>query len=133
MIEKEFIDWLTKTDTNILVCWDLGHIWDKSIYDDYRELPHGAFLLIGSCQRECGVRRSRYLTSSWSPDSAKNSYDYPHNYSPKNMIRGGFFMDAAHRARIRQEIARRAKEEKTLESARNAGNSNVTPIKFKPA
>lgn len=131
MIETEFLDWLKSVDTNILVCWDLGHVWDRSIYNGYQELAHGAIMLIGSCQRECGVRRNRYLTSSWSPDANKNTYSYPTNYSPKNQIRGGFFMDAAHRARIRQEIARRAKEDKELREKQNKGN--VTLIKFRPA
>lgn len=146
MIERQFREWLKATDTTILVCWDLGHIWDKDIYESIERLAHGASMLIGSCKRGCGVKRNRYLTSSWAPDSSKNSYSYPHNYSPRGMISGGFFMDAEHRALIRKEIARRVKEDKEARETKAAirakeereakerdPENNVTQIKFRPA
>jgi hypothetical protein len=107
MLEPGFRQWLKDTDTVTLVCWDLGHIWDADIYDSIEKRPHGAHLLTGSCDRGCGVERSRYLTSTWSPDAAKNSYRYPRGYSPRGIVGVGFFMDAQHRAAIRKEIARR--------------------------
>jgi hypothetical protein len=128
MIEREFRDWLASADTVTLACWDLGHIWDASLYDDIEQAPHGAFLLTGYCQREidgenCGVRRARYLTSTWSPDPSHNVYTYPRDYSPRGQMREGFFMDAAHRATIRKELARRATEKRA--ERKRAGNQST--------
>lgn len=109
MIEPAFKKWLAESDTVILVCWDLGHIWDADIYNSIEKQPHGAHRLIGTCDRGCGVERSRYLTSSWSPEPNKNLYRYPKGYSPRGIVGTGFFMDAQHRAAIRREIARRYK------------------------
>jgi len=128
MLETGFKRWLAEADTVVLVCWDLGHIWDGDIYDNIEKRPHGAHLLLGSCMRGCGVSRARYLTSSWRPDPSKNSYRYPRNYSPKTFVQPAkgqdfnpFFMTWEHRAAIRKEIARRAKEEATHDAARKAG------------
>jgi hypothetical protein len=122
MLEPCFQKWITATDTVVLVCWDLGHIWDAEIYDNIEKRPHGAHLLLGSCMRGCGVSRARYLNSSWQPDPSKNSYKYPRGYSPKSFIEGNpFFMSWEHRAAIRRELARRAKESATLEKARGVG------------
>lgn len=116
MLEAGFKKWLASTDTVILVCWDLGHIWDADIYDTIDRV-HGAYVMTGSCQRRCGVVRTRYLASDFSPDSNKNSYRYPHGYSPKGFIthpKGQeyhpFFMSWEHRAAIRRELAGRAQE-----------------------
>lgn len=112
MLEQEFRKWLNSTDTEILVCWDLGHIWDVSLYSHIEKVAHGAYLLHGVCQRGCGVERARYLTSAWTPDPGRNTYKYPRLYSPRGMIREGFFMDREHRAAIRRELARRYAEDK---------------------
>jgi|SRR5215469_7377862 len=117
MLEPGFTKWIHSTDTVILVCWDLGHVWDAELYDNIERRPHGAHLLIGSCKRGCGVVRARYLTSSWRPDPNRNSYKYPRGYSPKEYIYGvkgeaysPFFMSWEHKAAIRRELARRARE-----------------------
>lgn len=135
MIERQFQKWINSTDTVILACWDLGHIWEFDLYDSIEKRPHGAHMLIGSCQRGCGVVRARYLTSSWSPDSSKNSYKYPRGYSPKDFMEGNpFFMSAEHRAAIRRELARRSQEGKkkfrstTVRTSR--GETNVIEAKF---
>lgn len=125
MIEPKFTEWLHSVDTVILVCWDLGYIWDASLYDDITRDNHGSYLLSGYCQRGCNVMRTRFLSSSWVPDSSKNTYNYPKNYSPRGLIREGFFMDAEHRALIRQEIARRASED------RSTRNRKPPATKFK--
>lgn len=109
MLEPAFKKWVSEVDTVILVCWDLGHIWDADLYDNIEKRPHGAHLLVGSCDRGCGVVRARYLNASWRPDAAKNSYKYPRNYSPKGLIDSPFFMSWEHRAYIRKEISRRYK------------------------
>jgi len=112
MLEHGFKKWIQKTDTVILVCWDLGHIWSAELYGHLERRPHGAHVMLGPCQRGCGVVRARYLTSSWSPDSSKNSYKYPHHYSPREYMEGNpFFMSAEHRAAIRRELSRRIKAE----------------------
>jgi hypothetical protein len=123
MLEPGFKKWIRDTDTVILVCWDLGHIWDADIYDSIEKRPHGAHLLIGTCDRGCGVERSRYLTSSWSIDSSHNTYRYPHNYSPRGLVGTGFFMDREHRSAIRREIARRYK------AGEETGTANVDDVK----
>lgn len=139
MLEAGFKRWVDSTDTNILVCWDLGHIWLADIYDNIEKRPHGAHMLIGSCNRRCGVERSRYLNSSWSPEGSKNTYRYPPGYSPKAYMEGNpFFMSAEHRGAIRREIARRAKEESDAAKVRAAkprrsrpGHATVHPIDVK--
>jgi hypothetical protein len=128
MLEPQFRKWVGEVDTVILVCWDLGHIWNADLYDNIEKRPHGAHLLVGSCDRGCGVVRARYLTSSWTPDAAKNSYKYPRNYSPKGLIESGFFMSREHRGAIRKEIARRAKEDAkspTVEVRTSRGTSVI--------
>ena len=139
MLEPGFKKWIDATDTVVLVCWDLGHIWDAEIYDNIEKRPHGAHLLLGSCMRGCGVSRARYLNSSWQPDPSKNSYKYPRGYSPKSFIQGvkgeaynPFFMSWEHRAAIRRELARRAKEAATLDKARSiSGGATVHNISTK--
>jgi hypothetical protein len=129
MLEPAFRRWVGEVDTVILVCWDLGHIWSADLYDNVEKRPHGAHLLVGSCQRHCGVVRARYLTSSWSPDATKNTYKYPRNYSPKGLpefAKSGFFMSAEHRAAIRREIARRADEDKGQGRTRKVRTSRGT-------
>jgi hypothetical protein len=112
MLEPGFRKWISATDTIILACWDLGHIWDAELYDSIERRPHGAHMMIGSCKRGCGVVRARYLNSSWSPDSSHNSYKYPPRYSPRDYMHGNpFFMSAEHRGAIRRELARRARED----------------------
>jgi hypothetical protein len=112
MIDSRFKQWVIGTDTVILLCWDLGHVWNQSIYANIRTDRFGAHLLTGKCERGCGVMRTRYMSSSWSPESNKNTYEYPKGYSPRGLYReDGFFMDAEHRAFIRREIARRTEEE----------------------
>jgi hypothetical protein len=112
MIDPRFKQWVNGADTVILLCWDLGHVWNQSIYADIKTGPHGEHLLTGNCERGCGVRRTRYMSSTWSPESNRNTYDYPKGYSPRGLYReDGFFMDAEHRAFIRREIARRTQEE----------------------
>jgi hypothetical protein len=112
VIDSRFKQWVIDTDTVILLCWDLGHVWNQSIYASIRTDRYGAHLLTGTCERGCGVARTRYLSSSWSPESNKNTYEYPKGYSPRGLYReDGFFMDAEHRAFIRREIARRVEEE----------------------
>lgn len=124
MLEPEFKKWVRDTDTVILVCWDLGHIWDADIYDSIEKRPHGAHLLVGSCDRGCGVVRARFLTSSWQPDAAKNSYKYPRGYSPRGLMKDSpFFMSWEHRAAIRREIARRYR------AGEETGTENVTDVK----
>jgi hypothetical protein len=126
MLESGFRKWIASTDTTVLVCWDLGHIWLADIYDNIEKRPHGAHMLIGSCDRGCGVERARYLNSSWSPDGSKNSYKYPRGYSPKEYMEGNpFFMSAEHRGAIRKEIARRSREDAKSEGA------TIHTIKFK--
>jgi hypothetical protein len=127
MLEPQFKKWVGEVDTVILVCWDLGHIWNADLYDNIEKRPHGAHLLVGSCDRGCGVVRARYLTSSWTPDAARNSYKYPRNYSPKGLMgESGFFMSREHRGAIRREIARRAKEDaKTSGRKTTTATSNV--------
>jgi hypothetical protein len=112
MLEPGFKKWIGRTDTIILVCWDLGHIWDAELYDHIERIRHGSFSMTGSCQRRCGVVRTRVMTSSYSLDSGKNSYKYPRGYSPREYMEGNpFFMSAEHRAAIRRELARRSKED----------------------
>ena len=95
MIDSRFKQWVIDTDTVVLLCWDLGHVWNQSIYANIRTDTFGAHLLTGSCERGCGVARTRYLSSSWSPESNKNTYEYPKGYSPRGLYReDGFFMDA---------------------------------------
>jgi len=116
MLEPGFKKWIAKTDTVILVCWDLGHIWSADLYGHLEKRSHGAHSMLGPCQRGCGVVRARYLTSSWSPDPSKNSYKYPRGYSPREYMEGNpFFMSAEHRAAIRRELSRRAKNEGWVE------------------
>lgn len=129
MIDNRFKQWIIATDTVILLCWDLGHIWNQSIYADIQAGPHGEHLLRGRCERGCGVTRIRHMSSTWTPESDKDTYDYPRGYSPRGLYRAdGFFMDAEntydypqrglyredslvmdaeHRAFIRRELARR--------------------------
>jgi hypothetical protein len=116
MLEPAFKKWVSEVDTVVLVCWDLGHIWNSDLYDSIEKRPLGAHMLVGSCDRGCGVVRARYLSSSWRPDSAKNSYKYPRNYSPKGLIDSPFFMSWEHRAAIRKEIARRFRTEAKTET-----------------
>lgn len=116
MIEPAFRDWLAKTDTEILLCWDLGHIWTGDLYDRIEKGPHGAHLLTASCDRGCRVERTRYLTSTWDVDSGRNTYRYPPGYSPKETL-DGRYMDSAHRSAIRKELARRAKEDQQTSPA----------------
>jgi len=124
MLEPGFTKWVHAADTIVLACWDLGHVWDAELYDNIERRPHGAHLLIGSCKRGCGVVRARYLTSSWAPDPNRNSYKYPRGYSPKEYMEGNpFFMSAVHRAAIRKELARRARED-----ARAASGAVVIPF-----
>lgn len=128
MIEPEFKQWLSQTDSVILLCWDLGHIWNAAIYATIEKVAHGAHLLTGECERGCGVKRARYLTSSWSPDPSKNSYQYPKGYSPRGLFREGFFMDAEHRAAIRRELARRVAEDLAAQKRKQAlSKSNGIP------
>lgn len=113
MLEQGFKKWLADTDTVILVCWDLGHIWDADVYDTVEKI-HGAYVMAGRCQRGCGVARTRYLASDWSPDSNKNTYKYPVGYSPKTFVSArdvGFRVTWEHKAAIRRELARRAQEQ----------------------
>lgn len=112
MLESGFRKWIAAADTVVLACWDLGHIWDADLYDHVERRPHGAYSMTGRCKRGCEVERTRFLTSTWSPDSNKNSYRYPRNYSPKDFMEGNpFFMSAEHRAAIRRELGRRARED----------------------
>jgi len=112
VIDSRFRQWVDGSETVTLLCWDLGHIWNQSIYANIRTDRFGAHLLTGNCERGCGVARTRYLASSWSPESNKNTYDYPKGYSPRGLYReDGFFMDAEHRAYIRSVIAARTQEE----------------------
>lgn len=109
-IEGKFLEWVRAADTEILLCWDMGHIWTGDLYSAIERGPHGAHLCTGSCARGCGVERTRYLSSTWEPESNKNTYKYPKGYSPKGIseeFREGFFMDRRHRAIIREEIAKR--------------------------
>jgi len=133
MLEPGFKKWIAATDTIILVCWDLGHIWDADIYDNIEKRPHGAHLLIGTCERGCGVVRARYLNSSWQPDPSKTSYKYPKGYSPRTYVGDvPFFMSWEHRAAVRRELARRAKEQATFDKARTLkGGATVHPIATK--
>jgi hypothetical protein len=132
MLEPGFKKWIADTDTIILVCWDLGHIWDADLYDSIERIRHGSFAMAGSCRRRCGVVRTRVLTSSYSLDSSKNSYKYPRGYSPRDYMKGNpFFMSAEHRAAIRRELARRSKEDSTHEVARKASKgAEVVKVKF---
>jgi hypothetical protein len=124
MLEAGFKRWVKDTDTVVLVCWDLGHIWTEDLYDNI-ERVHGAYLMSGICQRGCGVQRTRYMTSSWSPDPSHNTYKYPRGYSPKLHMAGSpFFMSREHRAYIRREIAGRHREGKSSPGV-------VTPIRSK--
>jgi len=125
MLETKFKEWLHSVETTILVCWDLGHVWDAELYS-HIEKVHGAYFLHGVCKRGCGVERGRYLTSSWSPDPSRNTYKYPFSYSPRGLMQGSpFFMDREHRAAIRQEIARRYAED--------AGSKPGKVVRFKGA
>jgi hypothetical protein len=127
MLEPGFRKWIERTDTVVLVCWDLGHIWDADLYDSIERIRHGSFAMTGRCQRGCDVVRTRVMTSSYSLDSGKNSYRYPRGYSPRDFMEGNpFFMSAEHRAAIRRELARRAKEDKRGGSR----SPNVIEAKF---
>lgn len=135
MLEPGFKRWLTDTDTIILVCWDLGHVWDADLYDSIERIRHGSFAMTGSCERGCGVVRTRVMTSSWTLDSSKNSYKYPRGYSPKDVINAKgrewspFFMSAEHRAAIRRELNRRANESKKPVGKKTSG-AEVVKVKF---
>jgi hypothetical protein len=132
MLERGFVKWIKAADTVVLACWDLGHIWDADLYDNIDRIRHGSYSMTGSCQRRCGVVRTRVMTSSWSLDSSKNSYKYPRGYSPREFMEGNpFFMSAEHRAAIRRELARRAKEDSTHETARRAGKGVAPVVKVK--
>lgn len=114
MLEAGFKRWLAAADTVVLACWDMGHMWDADIYDTIERNRHGSYEMTGRCLRGCQVQRTRFLASDYSPDSNKNTYKYPRGYSPKEFFSKGdnpFFMSWQHRAAIRQELARRSKED----------------------
>lgn len=131
MIEQGFKKWLVETDTVILVCWDLGHVWDADLYDRIERRPHGAHMMTGHCYRGCGVERARYLNSSWAPDAGKNTYKYPRGYSPRSFVQGPFFMSWEHKAAIRKELAKRARTDAAEFHAAGVSSAKITDIRAK--
>lgn len=108
--ERAFREWLHSVDTVILLCWDLGHVFDRDLYASIERGPSGERLCTGKCKRGCGTEKTRYLTASWVTMPGRALYKWPKHYSPRGMMREGFFMDKQHKAMIRREIDRRKGE-----------------------
>jgi hypothetical protein len=112
--EEAFDLWLANAKTVWLACRIQGHWWP-----DYNTLNRGGrigareggYMLDMSCDRGCGVQRRASLTTEFGIMRHGNSYQYPPGYQLRETAGGGWQMDKARRARIRQELAVRAEVE----------------------
>jgi hypothetical protein len=108
-----FEEWLRAVPDEYLQCRDLGHIWKGDGWegDNVEKLPHGAVMLLMTCDR-CALGRDRYIGPFGEIDGSLNRYHYDRapGYLYKDDGGSGYALDKKDRMKIRAELRRRSQE-----------------------
>lgn len=114
---RSFEEWLKAVPGEYLQCRDLGHMWrgDGWEGDNVEKLPHGACMLLMTCDR-CGLPRDRYIGPFGEIDGSLNRYHYDKvpGYLYQDDQGEGYALGKKDRMKIRAELRRRSQEQAAL-------------------
>lgn len=106
----QFRQWLTRTDTVILVCRINGH-WNWDFTEPavrIGKLHQGVYQLEEYCRRGCGTKIIRYIAPKTGVLAANTTYTYPPGYKlPQRKGGTGYNMSKEQRGQIRLELLNR--------------------------